>query len=615
MDTSQEIQATLQSIYDKAIEAMSGIMDTRNMYIALYDEEMGDIEFQLAYVNGERALDEERAKGKPWSPRHFGDRKGLTEWVIRHKRPLLIEKEFDAWVAAQEDIEAYPIGTKCWLGAPMLLRDQVIGVIGLQNFEREGVFDEHHRDLLLTIAGQAATAIENARLFEVTRRVAEERQRRLTLVQEISQRMAEAGQESDGVLELVARAAHDVSGSDLTMIYHYDPEAGSFSSGVGINPAGEAIQLEGNDLPGSEGLTAHIAASQEPLFVENVEDRPNISDFARRRQLQAFAALPLTTGGMQPGRTTVGVLFVNFSQPHPFATDEQEILRHLANQAAVTIAFATAQATAQAREQLAALGGATATLQHRLGNTINVILPAVMRLRRRGGDDPTYHEILDTIERNVAVATQVIRRMQEPLHQQTFIRVNINSLLREAISKCAEESDDRFPMVQLAITLPDFVKAKPASTPSSLPQIAIITKFDDSIPETYASSGQLAEVFRVLIENGIKAIQPQAGSVTITSRLEMDRSRQFVVITVRDTGAGIDDDTRSKLFKQPVPREEFSQGAGLGLWLSNIIVRGHQGHIELQTTELSKGSTFLVRLPIQHQMSPGYGIGQEGEDL
>ncbi|HEX9924461.1 MAG TPA: GAF domain-containing protein [Anaerolineae bacterium] len=615
MDTSQEIQATLQRIYDRATQAMSGIMDTRNMYIALYDAETGDIEFQLAYVNGERAPDEERARGKTWGPRHFGDRKGLTEWVIRHKQPLLIEKDFENWVNSQDDLEAFSINTKCWLGAPMLLRDKVIGVIGLQNFEQEGVFDEHHRELLLTIAGQVATAIENARLFQITRRAAEERQRRLTLLQQISQRMAEAGRESDGVLELVARAAYDISGSELTAIYLYDQEAGNFTSGVGINPAGEAIQLEGDSLPDSEGLTAHIAASQEPIFVENVEDRPDVSDFARRRQLQAFAGLPLTTGGMQPGRTTVGVLFVNFSQPHPFPADDQEILRHLANQAAVAIAYATAQTSAQAREQLAALGGATATLQHRLGNTINVILPAVMRLRRRGGDDdPIYHEILDTIERNVGIATQVIRRMQEPLHQQTFIRVNINSLLREAILKCVAESY-HFSSVQIAVMFPDSAPETSASGGGASSQITIVTEFDEQIPQSYASSGQLSEVFHVLVENGIKAIYPEAGSVIVRSRLENDRSRQFAVITISDTGTGIDEVTRSRLFKEPVPREDFSRGAGLGLWLSNIIVRGHQGHIGLQTTEPGQGSTFMVRLPIVNQMPLGYASGQEGEDL
>jgi signal transduction histidine kinase len=136
-------------------------------------------------------------------------------------------------------------------------------------------------------------------------------------------------------------------------------------------------------------------------------------------------------------------------------------------------------------------------------------------------------------------------------------------------------------------------------------------ELDEPQPETYASSGQMTEVFRVLVENALKAIYPQSGLVTVVSKLTGDPARQFVEVTVSDTGKGIEEKTRSKLFKQPVPRKEFGQGAGLGLWLSDLIVRGHQGSIGLQFTQLNQGSTFLVRLPIL-QAPPLY-IAQSGE--
>jgi signal transduction histidine kinase len=94
--------------------------------------------------------------------------------------------------------------------------------------------------------------------------------------------------------------------------------------------------------------------------------------------------------------------------------------------------------------------------------------------------------------------------------------------------------------------------------------------------------------------------------VTVTSKLAQDRLGKFVGITVNDTGKGIDEKTRAKLFKQPVPRQEFGEGAGLGLWLCHIIVRSHQGAIRLHASELDKGSTFLVRLPILTQPPSTY---------
>ncbi len=180
------VQHGLQEIYDEAAETMFGLMDTRTMFIALYKEDDQLIEFPLAYDRGRSIPDKEKVIGKTWGPRPSNQRKGLTEWIIRHKKPLLIESDFDKWTEAQKDIEVYPLGTKCWLGAPMILRNKVIGVIGLQNFEREGVFDAQHKNLLQTIASQAAIALDNAQILE-------RRTKELNAISKFQQRIVNLG--------------------------------------------------------------------------------------------------------------------------------------------------------------------------------------------------------------------------------------------------------------------------------------------------------------------------------------------------------------------------------------------------------------------------------------
>jgi GAF domain-containing protein len=165
------VEQELEDIYRAAVDVMKDLMDTDNMYIALYDEMKQMIEFGLAYEHGEKVDLKDAQRSVPYVLRPLGQRNGLTEWVIRHKESLLIQKGFDDWVEQQSDVEAFTMKTKCWLGAPMIYRDRVIGVIGLQNFERENVFDENHRRLLEMIAGQAAIAIDNARKLD--RRIAE----------------------------------------------------------------------------------------------------------------------------------------------------------------------------------------------------------------------------------------------------------------------------------------------------------------------------------------------------------------------------------------------------------------------------------------------------------
>jgi signal transduction histidine kinase len=435
-------------------------------------------------------------------------------------------------------------------------------------------------------------------------RLAAERQQRLELLEEIGTRMAEASRDPDDVLELMARASNDLSGADWTSIYRYDAESESFSQGVRLPRDGRVEKVATDDLPGGDELPATIAHSQLPVFVDEVEEGSEMYPFAARYGLRAFAGLPLTVAGAQGLHTTIGVLFVNFAAPHAFPDDEQEILLYLGNQAAVAIAFAQAQESALAKEQLAALGTATATLQHRLGNTINVILPAVMRLRYRVGHDADNQEILNTIERNALFAAEVIRRMQTPLRQEPFVRTNVNSLLHAAIAACVQDVD-RFSLVRLTSNLPDLVTHQSGSAViDEQKRISVTAHLDPSIPDTFGSIGQLIEVFRVLVENAIKAIYPASGSVEVSSSLTGDRLQRFIQVSVSDTGKGIGDKTRSRIFNEPVPRKEFGEGAGLGLWLSKIIVQSHQGAIQLQSTQVGKGSTFVVQLPVLNQPPP-----------
>jgi GAF domain-containing protein len=157
----------LERIYRAMVKTMQPLMNTRNMYIALFDEASRLVSFPLVYENGQEVASYKKGVGEPYGSRLFKqDSGGLTDWVIRHRKVLLVPDAFEAWVLQQDDIQAFAMGTKCWLGAPMIFGGAVIGAIGLQSFEQESVYEERHRRLLETIAGQAAIAIVNARQLE-----------------------------------------------------------------------------------------------------------------------------------------------------------------------------------------------------------------------------------------------------------------------------------------------------------------------------------------------------------------------------------------------------------------------------------------------------------------
>jgi GAF domain-containing protein len=166
-----DVDAMIESIYHYT----SRLMDTANFYVALYEAQQDVVSFPL-YAEGERI----RRVG----PRQAG--KGLTEYVIRTREPLLIEENVSARL---EGLGCDLIGQEAqsWLGVPMTIGERVIGVVAVQSYTTPRLYDGHDRDLLSAIASQAAIAIENARLFEQAQARAEREQLVRTITDRVRQ--------------------------------------------------------------------------------------------------------------------------------------------------------------------------------------------------------------------------------------------------------------------------------------------------------------------------------------------------------------------------------------------------------------------------------------------
>jgi len=156
LSTKLEISSIAEVIY----KYTSRLMDTGNFFLALYDEEEEEKTYPLVFEEGARIQ---------LSPSKLGSR-GFSDYIIRSKKSVFAPNDVLGHMQAL-GIEFVPLNedetpSQCWLGVPLLIGERVLGVISVQNVQRPNVYDEHHRDILETIASQAAIAIENARLFE-----------------------------------------------------------------------------------------------------------------------------------------------------------------------------------------------------------------------------------------------------------------------------------------------------------------------------------------------------------------------------------------------------------------------------------------------------------------
>jgi sigma-B regulation protein RsbU (phosphoserine phosphatase) len=146
----------VQAIYDLVGDEIRDVFKAQVVMISTYDPETDSIEHRYAIERGQRV----------YAPGRFPTR-GFRTQVVQTRRPVLVGTN----VAAQAARLGQPtlpgtITPKTWLGVPMLVGDQVTGILSLQDVELENAFDDSDVRLLQTLAASMSVALENARLWE-----------------------------------------------------------------------------------------------------------------------------------------------------------------------------------------------------------------------------------------------------------------------------------------------------------------------------------------------------------------------------------------------------------------------------------------------------------------
>ncbi len=150
-----DVDQVLQEIY----RGVARLLDAKNFYIGLYSPEKEEVTFPLNVT--ESVIDKQIVTIRA--------DQGLTGYILRTRAPIVIPNNVSETMAKM-GIESVGEPAQSWLGVPLLLGEQAIGVMAVQSYTEGNVYDEHDRDLLLAFAGQAAIAIQNARLFQETQR-------------------------------------------------------------------------------------------------------------------------------------------------------------------------------------------------------------------------------------------------------------------------------------------------------------------------------------------------------------------------------------------------------------------------------------------------------------
>lgn len=222
-------------------------------------------------------------------------------------------------------------------------------------------------------------------------------------------------------------------------------------------------------------------------------------------------------------------------------------------------------------EKLSSIGTLASGMAHQLNNPLNNIATSCQLALEEVNDntDKTFlQNMLKTIDEETSRAAEIVRGLLEFSRNELFMQKPVS--IKQVVSKTVGLVTSDLPSgIQIIQDVPE----------------KLVASIDEQ---------KIKEVFLNLIINSIQAIKEPDGTIIIAAEVDIDTNS--IVITVSDTGVGIDETVRQKIFDPFYTTKEVGKGTGLGLAVVYGIINKHNGTISVRSNK-EKGSTFIISLP------------------
>lgn len=374
------------------------------------------------------------------------------------------------------------------------------------------------------------------------------------------------------LVELILNAARGHLRCENAGFYQFDPDRKTLDLVAGM---GKTLPGEKSDPDG--GMVGRSDAQSRPLWVN--ANGPGEADL----QL-ALGELGLSSALTAPmSRINVhGVLFAGRDLEKPaFREVEWEMFLLLVRQATVAMENArlyeelreyvrrveeSQQALVRA-EKMAAAGRLTASIAHEINNPLQAVQNCLHLATRSELTEKKQREYIDLANHELDRLMTTVQRMMDFYRPGAveMRQVDVAAIWRHVITLLDPQLQSR--------------------------RIRVNTGFSSKLPLILAVGNQLEQVFLNLLLNAYDAM-PAGGEVRVSAR----PVRDVVEILVHDTGPGVPEDIRGRIFEPFVSTKD--SGTGLGLSVSYGIVAAHGGSLDL-VPDRGPGACFRVILPVK----------------
>ncbi|MBN1976078.1 MAG: GAF domain-containing protein [Anaerolineae bacterium] len=496
--------------------------------------------------------------------------KSLVARAARDEQMVLVED-----TSLESDFMPNPLlpQTRAEISIPLIVGEKVLGVLDIQD-DQPGRFSETDIDTFSTLAGQIATTLQTASTYEQT-------QLRLQVSQALAgvqteEEVLDVLAKQSGLYPQVAVEIMTFEPGEENVLTLVSRRSLSFDSGLPETPAG--TRFPASEFPLLNLITPNtLFASDDVLHDERVDE--NTRALAAHEGWTSMAIIPITTGD-----SWLGVVIAVSKQKGRFDPSELTLYQILAEQGATALRIArlndeNVRTAERLREVDRLKSEFLASMSHELRTPLNSII-GYTEIMLMGLDTDLDPETLEDVQAIYDNGQHLLRIINDVLDLAKIeagrLELNKEEVPVEVLIDAASSS-----ATGLLVN-----KNKP---------VAFNVEVEENLPMILGDQVRLNQVINNLTSNAVKFTD--AGHITLRAFKEDG----WICLEVEDTGVGIAAGNLGKIFErfQQVDGSNArkQEGTGLGLAITRHLVQMHGGTIKVKS-ELGKGSTFTVRLPV-----------------